>query len=360
MAKQTYTTGQVLTAAQMTALQANDYNWTVSAKTASYVLVAADAGTRITMSNAGATTITVNTALFTAGDTLTITNIGAGACTITAGTATVSTAGSLILNQYDSGTLYFSSTSAAIWNGANPGDITGITTGATSGLAGGVTSGTASLTLATAAKGDLLVGTGANTAQVLTVGSNNQILVADNTTATGLKWATASSGGGMTLLTSGSLTGSSVTTSSLAGGYINLVVFIKDISWSQDNYTQWRLNGDSTSGNYKWVTTYGTSASAATSVQQSASAFWADAAVSGEDAADINRFYCFTVWDYTNTVTRKTVSWNGFTNDNAATYFANEMASGTYMATPAAITTVTFFTGGGTFSGGTYEVYGVK
>lgn len=188
MAKQTYTTGQVLTAAQMTALQANDYNWTVSAKTASYVLVAADAGTRITMSNAGATTITVNTALFTAGDTLTITNIGAGACTITAGTATVSTAGSLILNQYDSGTLYFSSTSAAIWNGANPGDITGITTGATSGLAGGVTSGTASLTLATAAKGDLLVGTGSNTAQVLTVGSNNQTLVADSSTSTGLAW----------------------------------------------------------------------------------------------------------------------------------------------------------------------------
>jgi hypothetical protein len=199
MAKQTYTTGQVLTAAQMTTLQANDYNWTVSAKTASYVLVAADAGTRITMSNAGATTITVNTALFTAGDTLTITNIGAGACTITAGTATVSTAGSLILNQYDSGTLYFSSTSAAIWNGANPGDITGITTGATSGLAGGVTSGTASLTLATAAKGDLLVGTGANTAQVLTVGSNNQTLVADSTASTGLKWATPAGGGGKVL-----------------------------------------------------------------------------------------------------------------------------------------------------------------
>lgn len=115
MAKQTYTVGQVLTAAQMTALQLNDYNQTVSAKVASYVLVAADAGTRITMSNAGATTITVNTSLFAAGDTLPITNIGAGACTITAGTATVSTASSKILAQYDSGTLYFTSTGAAIW-----------------------------------------------------------------------------------------------------------------------------------------------------------------------------------------------------------------------------------------------------
>lgn len=115
MAKQTFTTGQVLTSAQMTALQLNDYNQTVSAKVASYVLVAADAGTRVTMSNAGATTITVNTSLFTAGDTLFITNIGAGACTITAGTATVSTASSLVLAQYDSGRLYFTSTGVAIW-----------------------------------------------------------------------------------------------------------------------------------------------------------------------------------------------------------------------------------------------------
>jgi hypothetical protein len=115
MAIQDFTTGQVLTAAQMDNLQANDYNQTVSAKVASYVLVAADKGTRITMSNAGATTITVNTSLFAAGDTLFITNIGAGASTITAGTATVSTASSLVLAQYDSGRLYFTSTGVAIW-----------------------------------------------------------------------------------------------------------------------------------------------------------------------------------------------------------------------------------------------------
>jgi len=115
MAKQTFTTGQVLTAAQMTSLQANDYNWSVNAQTASYVLVASDAGKQVTMNNAGATTITVNTSLFTAGDTLRITSIGAGTCTITAGTATVSTAGSLALTQYASGILYFSTASAAIF-----------------------------------------------------------------------------------------------------------------------------------------------------------------------------------------------------------------------------------------------------
>ncbi len=117
MAKQTFTTGSVLTATQMNNLQANDYNWTVSQKTASYVLVAADAGTRIEMNAAGATTITVNTGLFTAGDTVFIQNIGAGTTTITAGTATVVTASSLALGQYQSGTLFFSSASAAIFFG---------------------------------------------------------------------------------------------------------------------------------------------------------------------------------------------------------------------------------------------------
>lgn len=116
MAKQTFTTGQVLTAAQMTSLQQTAMlGGSASAKTASYTLVAADAGTAITMSNASATTITVNTGLFAAGDTVTILNIGAGTCTVTAGTATVSkpTNASLALVQNAGGVLYFTATGAA-------------------------------------------------------------------------------------------------------------------------------------------------------------------------------------------------------------------------------------------------------
>jgi len=116
MAKQTFTTGQVLTAAQMTSLQQTAMlGGAATAKTSSYTLVAADAGTAITMNSASATTITVNTALFAAGDTVQITNLGAGVCTITAGTATVNTSASLALAQYESGTLTFTSTSAAIF-----------------------------------------------------------------------------------------------------------------------------------------------------------------------------------------------------------------------------------------------------
>ena len=115
MALQTFTAGQVLTAAQVNALQANDFNQTVSTKTADYVLVAADKGTRVEMNSGSATTITVDTDLFNAGDTLFIQNRGAGVCTITAGTATVSTAGSLALVENAGGTLYFISAGVAVF-----------------------------------------------------------------------------------------------------------------------------------------------------------------------------------------------------------------------------------------------------
>jgi hypothetical protein len=115
MAIQDFTAGQVLTAEQMDNLQANDYNQTVSTKTVDYTLVAADKGTRVVMNSASATTITVDTGLFSAGDTLFLQNIGVGTCTVTAGTATVSTSSSLALAQYQGGTLYFTSASAAIF-----------------------------------------------------------------------------------------------------------------------------------------------------------------------------------------------------------------------------------------------------
>jgi len=117
MAKQTFTTGQVLTAAQMTSLQQTAMGGgSATAKTASYVLVAADAGTTVIMNSASATTITVNTSLFSAGDTVFLQNIGAGVSTITAGTATVNTASSLALAQYESGNLYFTAAGASIFS----------------------------------------------------------------------------------------------------------------------------------------------------------------------------------------------------------------------------------------------------
>ena len=171
MAKQTFTTGQVLTAAQLTSLQQTAMlGGAASAKTASYTLVAADAGTTISMTSTSATTITVNTGLFAAGDTVFIQNLGSGNLTITAGSATVATAGSLILPQNDAGILYFVSTSSSVFY-----DF--IQVGAASPLT---------------TKGDIY---GFSTSDArIPIGANGTILTADSTESLGLKWAAASSG----------------------------------------------------------------------------------------------------------------------------------------------------------------------
>jgi len=171
MAKQSFSVGQVLTAAQMQSLQSTAMGGgSPSVKTASYVLVAADAGTVIQVNSTSATTITVNTALFAAGDSIQIQNINTGVVTITAGTATVTTSGSLALSQWEGGFLYFTSASASIFF-----DYT-----------------QTSLTLPLTTKGDLF---GYDTANArIPVGADATVLTADSTQSLGVKWATPSSG----------------------------------------------------------------------------------------------------------------------------------------------------------------------
>lgn len=181
MAKQSFTTGQVLTAAQMTSLQQTAMlGGSSSVKTASYILVASDAGTSIRMNSTSATTITVNTALFSDGDIVTIYNNNSGVCTITAGTATVTTSGSLALSQNQGGVLYFTSSSTSIFfQFATPasGDIEGIITGTTSGLSGGATSGT--VTLRQKLEFDAQTGT----TYTLVAGDINQLVTLNNASA---------------------------------------------------------------------------------------------------------------------------------------------------------------------------------
>jgi hypothetical protein len=135
-------------------------------------LVADDAGTAISMSNASATTITVNTGLFAAGDIVTILNLGAGVCTITAGTATVATSGSLALAQNQGGVLRFTSASASIFfQFATPasGDIEGVTAG--TGISGGGSSGTVTITNSMATEIDAKATSLSALAMILLAGS---------------------------------------------------------------------------------------------------------------------------------------------------------------------------------------------
>jgi hypothetical protein len=77
----------------------------------------------------------------------------------------------------------------------------------------------------TTTKGDIITATAANTPARLGVGSDAQILVADSSTATGLKWATPAGGGKVLQVVYGS-TGTAAASSSSTQAATNLTASI--------------------------------------------------------------------------------------------------------------------------------------
>jgi hypothetical protein len=123
------------------------------------------------------------------------------------------------------------------------------------------------------AKGDLIAATAADTPARLAVGTNGQILVADSTASTGLKWATpAASASGLTLITTqtvsnvANFTFDNVFTST----YTNYLVCFEDIynetTSSADMLFQFRYAGPTTQTSHTYAINGANSASAVITV----------------------------------------------------------------------------------------------
>ena len=95
------------------------------------------------------------------------------------------------------------------------------------------------------AKADLITATANDTPARLGVGANGTVLTADSAEATGLKWAAPSSGGGMTLISTTTLSGTSTTISSIPQTYYNLM-FQFDMTSSVTGYPKFTFNGAGT------------------------------------------------------------------------------------------------------------------
>jgi hypothetical protein len=201
------------------------------------------------------------------------------------------------------------------------------------------------------AKGDLIAATAADTPARLAVGTNGQVLTADSTAATGLAWAT-SAAGGITLLTTTALTGSTVTISSINQTYTDLMIIVTGMSSTSDYAPRFQYNGV-TSG-YMGATAANASSSLGTSNPQN----------------DLN-LAVFDIWEGSNanslvSIYIKNYAATGYHNtEQYVAYLTNTALLRTFMgmggnANTSAVSSVTFFPDAGTFNAGSVKIYGVK
>ena len=202
------------------------------------------------------------------------------------------------------------------------------------------------------AKGDIITATAADTPARLAVGSNNTVLTADSAEATGLKWATPSSGG-MTLLSTTSLSGASTTISSISQDYTCLKVVV---------YAQ------SSSSNYV-MRVKPNNASALVNASYDAGNDYTNAsgndyillynALNQSTSNNTDSVFVLDIEFYSQTSYKKAWSWKGQTRNNTSgTLRGCEGYGG--INTNDAISSLVLSPDNGTFQSGTCLVYGVK
>jgi hypothetical protein len=190
------------------------------------------------------------------------------------------------------------------------------------------------------------------------VGTNGQVLTADSTAATGVAWATAASGG-MTLLSTTSLSGTSVTVSSINQNYNYLYIQISGVVTSSGTaYPRLAPNGT-------------TNIAAQVSVEMSGNSSGTNAlygtyvmmgCTSGSNAprgSSANNIYTTQIYNYASTTARKTfASQAGFVDDFSGAFRGYNNAGG--IDTTSAVTSITMSANGNTMTAGTLLIYGVK
>lgn len=200
------------------------------------------------------------------------------------------------------------------------------------------------------AKGDLIAASAADTAARLAVGSNGQYLSANSATATGLEWVTPASGG-MTLLSTTSLSSDTTTISSISQNYTHLQFYVYDVDIS--GQAGICFQNASASGIYYSFVRQGVAGqgSARSNVYLIGSGDQSTSANSAD--------FVINLYNYTSTK-NKALDWRGrFINfSDGSTY---SIHGGGITESTSAISSVSFLlTGGPTFQAGTVLTYGIK
>ena len=202
------------------------------------------------------------------------------------------------------------------------------------------------------AKGDLISATAADTPARLAVGTNGQALLADSTTATGLKWGTPASGG-MTLLSTTTLSGSNTTISTIDQTYTDLQIVIYGTNNGSNYYPNFKPNNTSNIATYYHAVNFN-----ATVQNQALSATDFGMNYGLRAASNTNNAFTITIYNYASTAMIKNFVSTGFQRNSVGSDEA--ILSGGTFDTTSAISSLNISASAGTFTAGTVLVYGVK
>ena len=205
---------------------------------------------------------------------------------------------------------------------------------------------------------DMIYSSSGSTPARLGIGTVGQVLTV-NSGATAPEWATAASGGGLTLINSGgtALSGASTSVTSIPGTYKNLHIYIEDFymgSNSNNGYLQ--LNG-TTSDNYAFMglrRAGGNSEATATEGNNDVGIYFSSEGGTTAQGA----FAYILVPNYAATNHRKIVMGISYTinSGSPATYYVMEV-NGVLQNSNSAITSIQVVSNN-SYSGGTVYVYG--
>jgi hypothetical protein len=199
-------------------------------------------------------------------------------------------------------------------------------------------------------KGDIYAATGTSTPARLGVGSNGTVLTADSAEASGVKWAAPASGG-LTLISTTTLTGASVTLSSIPQTYKHLQIVVRNYRPANDNAAMsMQFNG--VAGSY--------SSSGSNTQSSSIGSTAMTDIVTNTDNGTTQGLGFGTIPDYTNTTSWKMYEGYSFTNDDVTPTNYNFQRIAAVTSQTAAISSITFLTNSGNFTSGTVLLYGVS
>jgi len=202
----------------------------------------------------------------------------------------------------------------------------------------------------TTTTGDIIYASAANTPARLGIGSSGQVL----TVSGGIpSWGTAASGG-MTQLASGSLTGSSVTISSISGTYKDLKLVLRAPRPSTDTSFNLRFNADTGANRHASQTGSNSSVD-----NQSFNATFCGLSRPG-DSATSNALITVDIYDYADTTHWKMAQSTAITNNGTTTSNYNFENTYLFFNQNTAISSLVIFPDSGTWSAGTYILYGVS